>query len=189
MNRTHWSVSEVGDIYSVWTDFCFRMPDLRRLDEEVDELMGSGVPTTRGTSACASEKKSVREAAALPVKQVTAEVRRVTLKRSSVSLENKGSKKRKSREHECKLCSAGTFISTPVICHAVRHHLHWFVVPDTACWTCKRQYGSSGQLKKHVDEERIQSDLDHMWTRNRTRCLGRNMWWSSANSNLDSSIR
>ena len=49
--------SEVGDIYSVGTDFCFRMPDLRRLDEEVDELMGSGVPTTQGTSACASEKK------------------------------------------------------------------------------------------------------------------------------------
>ena len=34
------------------------------------------------------------------------------------------------------------------------------MVPDTACWTCKRQYGSSGQLKKHVDEERIKSDLD-----------------------------
>ena len=154
---------EVGDIYSVGTDFCFRMPDLRRLDEEVDELMGSGVPTTRGTSACASEKKSVRGAAAAaapPVKQVTAEVRRVTLKRSSVSLENRGSKKRKSREHECKLCSTGTFISTPVRRHAVRHHLPWFVVPDTACWSCKRQYGSSGQLKKHVDEERIKSDLD-----------------------------
>ena len=45
------------------------------------QLMGSGVLTTRGTSACASENKSVREAAAaaaLPVKQVTAEVRRVT---------------------------------------------------------------------------------------------------------------
>ena len=48
---------EVGDIYYyVGTDFCFRMPDLGRLDEEVDELMGSGVPTTWGTSACASEK-------------------------------------------------------------------------------------------------------------------------------------
>ena len=34
------------------------------------------------------------------------------------------------------------------------------MVPDTACWTCKKQYGSSGQLKKHVDEERIKSDLD-----------------------------
>ena len=125
--------------------------------------MGPGVPTSRGTSACASEKKSVRGAAAAaahPVKQVTAEVRRVTLKRSSVSLENRGSKKRKSREHECKLCSTGTFISTPVRRHAVRHHLPWFVMPDTACWTCKRQYGSSGQLKKHVDEERIKSDLD-----------------------------
>ena len=90
----------VGYIYSVGTDFCFRMPDLRRLDEEVDELMGSGVPTTRGTYACASENQSVRGAAAateLPVKHVTAEVRRVTLKRSSVSLENRGSKKRKSR--------------------------------------------------------------------------------------------
>ena len=56
---------EVGDIYSVGTDFCFRMTDLRRLDEEVDEQMGSDVPTTRGTSACTSEKKSVREAASV----------------------------------------------------------------------------------------------------------------------------
>ena len=66
---------EVGDIYSVGTDICFRMPDLRRLDEEVDEQMGSCVPMTQGTSACASEKKSVLGAAAavaLPVKQVTA---------------------------------------------------------------------------------------------------------------------
>ena len=73
---------EVGDIYYVGTDFCFRMPDLKRLDEEVDELMGSDDPTTRGTYACTSEKKSVREAAAaaaLPVNHVTAEVRRVTL--------------------------------------------------------------------------------------------------------------
>ena len=83
----------------------------------------------------------------------------MTLKRSSISLENRGSKKRKSREHECKLCSAGTFISTPVRRHAVRHHLPWFVVLDTACLTCKRQYGSSGQLKEHVDKERIKSDL------------------------------
>ena len=35
-----------------------------------------------------------------------------------------------------------------------------FVVPDTVCLTCKRQYGSSGQLKKNVDEERIKSELD-----------------------------
>ena len=42
----------------------------------------------------------------------------------------------------------------------MRHHLPWFVVPDTECWTCKRQYGSSGQFKKHVDEEKIKSDLD-----------------------------
>ena len=79
-------------------------------------------PSTRGTSACASENKSVRgaaAAAALPVKQVTAEVRRVTLKHSSISLENKISKKRRNRKHECKLCSTGTFISTPVRHHAV----------------------------------------------------------------------
>ena len=66
--------------------------------------MGSDVPTTRGTYACTSEKKSVREAAAaaaLPVKYETTEGRRVTLKRSSVSLESRGSKKRNSREHEC----------------------------------------------------------------------------------------
>ena len=94
------------------------------------------------------------------MKHVTVEVRRVTLKHSSVSLENRGSKKRKSREHEYKLCSTGTFISTPVRRHAVRHHLAWFVVRDTTCWTCKGQYGSSGQVKKHVDEERIKSELN-----------------------------
>ena len=52
--------------------------------------MGSDVSTIRKTSACTSEKKLVREAAAsaaLPVTPVTAAVRRVTLKRSSVSLE------------------------------------------------------------------------------------------------------
>ena len=42
----------------------------------------------------------------------------------------------------------------------MRHHLPWFVVPDTACWTCKRQYEASGQLKKHVHEERIKSEVD-----------------------------
>ena len=94
------------------------------------------------------------------MKPVTAEVRRVTLKRSSASLESRGNKKRKSRDHECKLFSVGTFISTPVRRHAVRHHMPWFVVSDTARWTCKIQYGSSGQLKKHVDEERIKSELD-----------------------------
>ena len=122
------------------------MPDLRRLDEQVDELMGSDVPTIRGTSVCTSEKKSVREAAASAALSLTTEVRRVTLKRSSVSLESRGNKKRKSREHECKLCSTCTFISTPMRSNTVRHHLPWFVVPDTACWICKRQYGSSGHL-------------------------------------------
>ena len=139
------------------------MPDLRRLDGKVDELMGLDVPMIRGTSASTSENKSVWEAAAsgaLSVKHVTAEVRRVSLKRSSVSLESRGSKKRKSREHECKICSACTFISTPVIRHAVRHHLPWIVVPDTTCWTCKTQYEFRAQLKKHVDEERITSELD-----------------------------
>ena len=154
---------EVGDIYSAGTDFCFRMLDLRRLDEEVDELMGSVSRRPGEHLSVHQKKKSVRgaaTAAAHPVKQVTAEVRRVTLKRSNVSLETRESKKRKSREHECKLCSTGTFISTPVRRHAVRHHLPWLVVHDTACWTCKRQYGSSSQLKKHVDEERIKSYLD-----------------------------
>ena len=103
------------------------MPDLRRLDEEVDEIMGSDVPTIRGTSACTSEKMSVRSgdaSSALPVKAVTAEVRRVTLKCSSVSLKSRGSKKRKS---ECKLCSTGTFISIPVRHFAVPLHLSWYL--------------------------------------------------------------
>ena len=92
--------------------------------------MGSDVPTTRGTSACTSVKKSVREAAAsvaLHVKHVTAEVRRVTHTRSSVSLESRGSKKRKSQEHECTLCSTGTFISTPVRRHAVPCPISWYL--------------------------------------------------------------
>ena len=106
MSTSHWSVvhqsNKVGYIYYVGTDICFRRPDLRRLDEEVDELMCSDVPTIRGTFACISERKSVRETAAsvaLPVKPLIVEVRRVTLKRSSGSLDSRGSKKRKSREH------------------------------------------------------------------------------------------
>ena len=94
---------EVGEMYSVETDFCLRMPDLGRLDGKVDELMGSDVPTTRGTSACTSEKKSVREAAAaaaLSVNRATAEVILVTLKCISVSFESRESKKLKNREHE-----------------------------------------------------------------------------------------
>ena len=90
---------EVGNIYYVGAYFCFRMPDMRRNDQEVDELMGSNVLTIRETSVCSSEKKSTRKAAAsaaLHVKHVTAEVRRVELKHSSVSLESRGSKKRKS---------------------------------------------------------------------------------------------
>ena len=78
------------------------MLNMRRLDEEINELMGPDVSTIRGTSACTSGMESVREATAsvaLRVKPVTAEMRRVTLKRSSISLESKEIKKRKSREH------------------------------------------------------------------------------------------
>ena len=67
------------------------------------------------------------------MKPVTEEVRRVTLKRCSVSLESRGIKKRKSREHEGKLCSARTLIFTTVIRRVVRHHIPWFVVRDTEC--------------------------------------------------------
>ena len=52
---------DVGDIFSVGTDLCFRIPDLGRQDEEVDKLMGSDVPTIRGTSGGTSEKKGIRE--------------------------------------------------------------------------------------------------------------------------------
>ena len=63
--------------------------------------MGSDVPTIWGTSSCTSEKAE-QEAAGLAdllVKPMTAEVRRVTFKLISVSMESRGSKKRKSREH------------------------------------------------------------------------------------------
>ena len=83
---------EVGGIYSVGTDFCFRMPDIRRLDEEVDELMGSYVPTTGIISVYIREEVGSGSGCCgdILVKHVTAEVRRVTLKRGSVSLENRG---------------------------------------------------------------------------------------------------
>ena len=51
------SSQDVGYIYSVVTYFCFRIPDLRQLDEEVCELMGSDVPTIQGKSDDTSEKK------------------------------------------------------------------------------------------------------------------------------------
>ena len=84
---------------------------MRRLDEEVDKPMGSDVPTIRETSEGTSEKK-MDQGTVKPV--VKAEVGRVTLKHSSVLLQSRGSKKRKSREHEFKLCFAGTFFSTTV---------------------------------------------------------------------------
>ena len=60
-------------------------------------------------------KREAANSMELPVKPVvTADARRVALNRSNVSLESQISKKRRSREHECKLCSTGTFISTPV---------------------------------------------------------------------------
>ena len=31
---------QVGDIYSVGTDFCFRVPNLSRMNKDVDELKG-----------------------------------------------------------------------------------------------------------------------------------------------------
>ena len=43
-------------MYFVGADFCFRMPDLRRLDEEVDELMDSDVLTIWVISKGTSEK-------------------------------------------------------------------------------------------------------------------------------------
>ena len=39
--------SEVGDIYSVGTEFCFKISNLRRLDEEVDKLLGIDVRRPR----------------------------------------------------------------------------------------------------------------------------------------------
>ena len=83
-----------------------------------------------------------------------------TQRHISISLESRGNKKRRSIEHAFTLCATGTLISTPVRREAVQHHLHWFMVPDTDCWTCKRQYGPSDQLKKQVDEERIKSEFD-----------------------------
>ena len=76
------------------------MPDLRRPDEEVDDLMGLDVPTIRGTSEDTSENNGNQRAAALvalPVKAVTAEMRRETPKspvdsmaRSEESRSNQG---------------------------------------------------------------------------------------------------
>ena len=51
-------VGQQLDIYYVGTYFCFRMPHLKRLDEEVDELMGSGVSTRPG-NICVCIRKEV----------------------------------------------------------------------------------------------------------------------------------
>ena len=61
----------------------------------ISGLMGSGVPTTR-EHLHVHQKRSLFGEQLLRRHFLTAEVRRVTLKRSSVSLGNRGSKKRKT---------------------------------------------------------------------------------------------
>ena len=111
--------TEIGDIYSVGADFCFRMPDLRRLDEEVDELIRS---TLCGTSEGPSEKKrdpGASVSAALPVNPVTAEVRCVTIKRSSVYWKVEKARNRRAESMNVTYAPQVTFISTPARCQAV----------------------------------------------------------------------
>ena len=38
-------------------------------------------------------------------------------------------------ERDWSLCSPGFFCRAPVRRHAVKYHLPWFMVPETACWT------------------------------------------------------
>ena len=42
----------------------------------------------------------------------------------------------------------------------MKYHFLWFVVPETACWTCKVQYGYSKQLHQHRVEEKKREEQE-----------------------------
>ena len=159
-------VSSVVGEYSFGADVCFCLPDWEKLDAEIEEMLGDSGPQEKTASVPESPEAPVvvdrmsRKVDPAPVMRVTVHTdgRRVAVKRP-ISLERAhGGKKR--RGNNCRLCANDKFFSTPIRRHAVRNHLPWFITPETACWTCKEQFGSSTLLKRHMDEEREKAESD-----------------------------
>ena len=149
---------EETDMVTGSDEVYFQVPDLDELAREVDELTG-GASSEVGVPSCSDVTGEQKIGMSVTVGDQT--VRRVSMKRTHpgdghVARE----KKRIPGERDCSLCPSGFFCRTPVRRHAVKYNLPWFVIPETACWTCKVQYGSSKQLHQHRVEEKKREEQE-----------------------------
>ena len=128
----------------------FQVPDLDELAREVDELT-RGASSEVDVPSCSDVAGEQKIGMSETVGNQT--MRRVSMKRPHPEDGHVAREKKIPGERDCSLCPSGFFCRTPVRRHAVKYHLPLFVVPETACWTCKVQYESSKQLHQHRVED------------------------------------
>ena len=142
---------EGTDMVTGSDEVCFQVPDLDELAREVDELT-AGASSEVDVPSCSDVAGEQKIGMSVTVGEQT--VRHVSMKRTHPEDGHVAREKKIPSERDCSSCPSGFFCRTPVRRHAVKYHLPWFVVPETACWTCKFQYGSSKQLHQHRVEEK-----------------------------------
>ena len=154
-----------GDLSSEGTDMVpgsdkvyFQVPDLDELAREADELTG-GASSEAGVPSCSDVAGDQIIGMSETVSDET--VRCVSMKRTHPEDGHVTREKKKiPGEKDCSMSPSGFFCRTPVRRHAVKYHLPWFVVPETASWACKVQYGSSKQLHQHRVEEKKREEQE-----------------------------
>ena len=108
----------------------FQVPDLDELAREVDELTW-GASSEVDVPSCFDVAGEEKIGMSVTVSDQT--VRRVSMKRTQLEDGHVAREKKKiPGERDCSLCPSGFFCRTPVRRHAVKYHLPWFVVPETA---------------------------------------------------------
>ena len=112
----------------------FQVPDLDELAREVDELTG-GASSEVDVPSCSDVAGEQKIGMSVTVGDQT--VRRVSMKRTHPEDGHVAWEKKKiPGKMDCSLCLSGFFCRTSVRRHVVKYHLPWFVVSETACWTC-----------------------------------------------------
>ena len=112
----------------------FQVPDLDEV-REVDELT-EGASSEVEVPSCSNVAGELKIGMSVTVCDRT--VRRVSMKRTHpVDSHVAREKKKMPGQRDFSLCSSGFFCRIPIWRYAVKYHLPWFVVPETACWTCK----------------------------------------------------
>ena len=135
----------------------FQVPYLDELAREVDEITGGassevGVPSYSDVA--------VEQKIGMSVTLGDQTLRRVSMKRTHPENGHVTREKKIPGERGRSLCPSGFFCRTPVRRNVVKYHLPRFVVPETACWTCKVQYESSKQLHQHHIEEKKREEQE-----------------------------